>query len=319
MNKNLYDTLAYYNNSLAFREWQNELAQKLYAVLQNNLRANEVTTVTELCNALNNERYGGISITTNKIHGKKSYVDFDYKGAMKKKELADMVIISLITNNRELLFSKVALVQNKKWNTPMTWDIDQEQLYLLMNFPTFSGLSSKIGTVQDNVFLNHSGTLGNYGLFSDDGELVLATAKSVFCQQANRKVKFDDIKKYADYSPLTVNFPFFYGSQFTEELYYLYKRCGIFLLHSAIPFCNKYNVALNMHEFVRNLTWFNIGEPSMAFGRACDNNLQNFSERILYAAFGDTGENLSFQTSRWDEGIENEFFVIRMQIELKEQ
>jgi len=310
-----------YLHSTEFREWQNNLTNKLYRILQNNLRANEVTTVTELCEGLNSEKYRGITIASYKIHGSKSYVDFNYKGQETKKELADMVIISVITYEGRPLVSKTALIQNKKWSRETTWDIDQEQLYLLMNFPTFDGLSKRIGKVENNAFLNRSGTLGNYGLFTSDGEFVLTTAKSVFCQQVNKTLKFDDIKKY-EISASAENFtPLFSNHPYVEDYYYHFRKYqDAYLFRNPHPFASNYSIALNAHEFIRNLTTFNIGETSFSFDVFHDMNLQIFTERILYTAFANTSEDirnsLDFKTQNWEEKIEGNFSVIKVQMEL---
>lgn len=307
-----------YEGSHDFRKWQNALTQKAYAALISNLGGNEVSMVTSFCNALNSEGFKGVTISTAKIHGSKSYVDFDYKGASTKKELADMVIISLVTFNGEIVIQKVALVQNKKWNPrDANWNIDQEQLYLLMNFPTFSGLSKRLGKVQDNVFINYTNHLGNYGLFANDGDFILATAKTVFCQQTDYYLKFDDLKKSASTSGNNGSRLLFTDSLFWEDYYYLHKHFGNLPWVGFSPI-NSCDVSLNMHEFIRNMTHLNIGEPSTLFGNVRDINLQNFAEKILYSAFGHNGNDMKFRTNLWDEGVENEFVVLKVHMEIGE-
>jgi len=93
-----------------------------------------------------------------------------------------MVIISVATKDREIVYEKTAFIQNKKEDSENVWKIDQDQLYLLHNFPTFKGEKGifRKNFNDDVVFQHYSETLGNYGLFQSPGEMILTNAFTVF-------------------------------------------------------------------------------------------------------------------------------------------
>lgn len=128
-------------NDRDFRGFQNDLAKKVYdsLALSYSKSANEVSMVTDLCKAIDREQYKGLQFFANKIHGARSYVEFYNRDKPTTKELADMVIISVATRDKGIVYEKLAFVQNKKETTDSVWEIDPDQLYLLHNFPTFKG------------------------------------------------------------------------------------------------------------------------------------------------------------------------------------
>jgi len=273
-----------YYSSIDFKKWQDKLSNEIYLSLHSG--GKEVPMVTELCEVMSKQNHKGLSIESKKIHGKKSFVKFDYLNKKTTKELADMVIVSVVTLKRKIMLLKTAFIQNKKAkNERLSWvcDIDQEQLFLLKNFPTFTGTSG-IFKGKEITFLNHSGTLGNYGLFTPTGDMVFLTARNVFCNQSSGdKVTFDDIKKAASLNMPLVN---------TVDGFEYFSKCGIYLVNKDyiafpigrhnLPFFNNYNYALDVHEIVKQLTYFNIGEPVNEFKHTADNYLYNYTKDLLH-------------------------------------
>lgn len=94
------------------------------------------------------------------------------------KELGDMAIITLVTDKSERLLQKVCVVQNKKQRDGH-WHINPEQLYLLKNFPPFSGSKGIFRRSKDITFRNSSGCLGCYALFFAPGEMILTSAPAL--------------------------------------------------------------------------------------------------------------------------------------------
>jgi hypothetical protein len=291
-----------YYRQKEFLKFQNDFAQELYDSLGKSYSngLGEVKIVTELCNVVDDKKYENLKFSAKKIHGKRSYVEFDNKDKPTTKELADMVIISTVTRNRHIIFEKIAFVQNKKETKENIWDIDQDQLYLLHNFPTLKGktglLKGFCGT-DDIIFSNQSETLGNYGLFQNPGEMILINALSVYKIQKNDKIIFNDLKQYPyDITKNKYFIPFF--SSFEMDLYRFFKHCPeclqIFLNYSY-PFLNNSPVSYNIRDFIRNWSLFNIGEIVVADGETINQDLFTLSKSFLRNVMSNEDINLSVE------------------------
>lgn len=250
----LLDLLAKYYSQKEFRIFQNNFALNFYESLGNSYSNGdgEVKIVTDLCNVINGKTFERLNFYSKKIHGSRSFVEFFNKDKPTTKELADMVIISIATLNREIVYEKTAFIQNKKEDSENVWKIDQDQLYLLHNFPTFKGNKGifKRNFNEDIAFINYSKTLGNYGFFKSSGEMLLVNALNVFKLQQDSKISIDKIKEYP-----------------THE----YIR----------PFLNHGGVCLNAYEFIRNWTQFNIGEIVRSEDTILDDDLSKFNRILL--------------------------------------
>jgi len=318
-----------YYSSIDFKEWQNKFSNKIYSSL--NSGGKEVDMVTKLCQAMSNQEHKGLHIKSEKIHGKKSYVEFAYTGKKTTRELADMVIVSVVTLDQKIVLLKLAFIQNKKAekNKIPSWSykIDPEQLFLLKNFPTFIGTSgifnNDLFKGKEIIFPNYSGTLGNYGLFTPNSDMIFLTARNVFCNQsASGTITFGDIKKASSlnvHSADTVNsfHPYKYGHCID------FFRENRFILLSGrynLPFFNNYDYALDVHEIVRQLTYFNIGEPLNIFGHITDNYLYFYAKTLLQL-FGYTINDNNLYRNRENNDIrnENETNVILNYLELGER
>jgi hypothetical protein len=270
-----------------FRQFQNNLAREVYDTLANSYSrsANEVTIVTDLCKTINRQKFKSLRFFADKIHGSRSYVEFYNQDKPTTKELADMVIISVATRDKEIVYEKIAFVQNKKEKDGI-WEIDPDQLYLLHNFPTFKGTKGlfKRNFTGEIIFQNHSDGLGNYGLFQSPGEMMLTNASTVHRLQQNCKISQSDIRKYAsDYnighSPW---FPMFYHP-FWKEMVCMdikhFLKYGLPFLQ--FPFLGNSAVSFNIYEIIRNWSLFNIGEVVTIEGLSIDTDLKKFSRLLL--------------------------------------
>jgi len=206
----------YYYTPVEFRSWQNDLVGDIYSKIAIHAepgKLREVPKVFSLCEAMSDRQYRNLKIESRMIHGyqhgykgsEPSGVEFLLRSEDARCELADMVLISLVTIDKKVVLLKTAFVQNKDSKAhPDVWRIDPKQLFLLKNFPTFKG---KYGIFKDKslAFLNHTGTLGNYGLFLSNGDMTLLTARNVFRnQQSNAHITFDDIRnESAEHYPQT--------------------------------------------------------------------------------------------------------------------
>ncbi|MCL2135368.1 MAG: hypothetical protein FWH37_07455 [Candidatus Bathyarchaeota archaeon] len=286
-----------YYNSTDFRVWQNRFVNDIYSCLMS--VGKEIPTVTALCDVMSEKRYRGLHIESKKIHSRStSGVNFECRGKSVTKELADMVIVSLVTLDRQIVFMKTAFIQNKRatrqnalhTSQPSdSWVIDQEQLFLLKNFPTFTGASGLFNDIQFS-FLNHSRSLGNYGLFSSNGDMTFLTAQNVFHNQnSNGRVVFDSIKRSnIIFSKSHINHEYF------DKDYSRYCNCPgglgcddwMRLYFYNPPFFRNYSYALDVSEVVKELTYFNIGDLSIIVGHVTDAELYSYTGKLLLAAFG---------------------------------
>lgn len=287
-----------YYSSVDFRHWQNNFACDVYKELKPYVtpaKLKEVPKVRALCEAMSDRHYKGLRIESRMIHGYgNSGVEFDYMGEKSCKELADMAVVSLVTFCGDIVFLKTAFIQNKdSKDTPDKWNIDQEQLFLLKNFPTFTGTRG-IFRGREFTFLNHSGTLGNFGLFSSKCETAFLTARNTFCnQQSNGVITFENVKNGA----------IAYNPQFATNTYFRRcgrncdwdcmdckhcnsLKCGVAAFGTNLPFFGNYRYALDVHEIVREFTYFNIGEISMAFRRVIDMDLYRYTSELIKSMLG---------------------------------
>jgi hypothetical protein len=283
---NLISTFSDYYNRVDFRKFQNNFAREVYDKLGTSYdnSDNEVQMVTKLCNTINGKTFEKLKFYSKKIHGSTSFVDFHNQTRPTTKELADMVIISIATKDREIIFEKTAFIQNKKEHSDSIWDIDQDQLYLLHNFPTFQGNKGIFKrNFNDISFLNHSGTLGNFGLFQNPGEMILVNAMTIYRLQNRGKISLSDIRKFTDNSFPRINsyqYPFI-DYHFWDEMLYRYSDYGFQFLN--LPFLNNSIASFNIYDFVRNWSLFNIGEVVSAFGNVADKDLLAFNRFLLRA------------------------------------
>ena len=289
----IYRTFADYFKRRDFRQFQNDLSRDIYESLANSYSNshNEVRTVTNMCDTLNGKSFEKLQFYSRKIHGTRSFVEFFNQDRPVTTEMADMAIICVATRDKKIVYEKISFVQNKKEDTANNWKIDQDQLYLLRNFPTITG---KKGLFKKNykneiVFLNHSDNLGVYGLFKSSGEMVLANAKTIYGLQNENKVSYNDLKKHIDINTFRQSnrFPFLeFDHPFWEEMVYrMFKHFPKYgMPFFDLPFLNNNSNSLNIYDFIRNWTLFNIGEVCKAGENIIDSDLSVITRVLLREA-----------------------------------
>ncbi|MDR1121767.1 MAG: hypothetical protein LBM08_12730 [Dysgonamonadaceae bacterium] len=318
----LLETFSDYYNQQDFRLFQNTLAQKVYETLGASYSNSdgEVKMVTDLCKALEGKTYGRLKFHATKIHGSRSFVEFHNQDKPTTKELADMVIISVATKNRDIVYEKTAFIQNKKEDTKNVWKIDQDQLYLLHNFPTFKG---EKGIFRKNfndevVFQNHSETLGNYGLLQSPGEMVLVNALTVFRFQQGGKILFSDVRKYSHTKNNNFSFPLIDYPFWDEMLYRYFKHFPKYSFPFLnLPFLGNSIVSFNIYEFIRNWSLFNIGEVVSVCDKVANYDLWNFN-RILLRNAG-LSEFINLKTERQEHEFDNNLAIMVVHLNLDDE
>jgi len=309
----LLGTFLDYYNQQDFRVFQNAFALKLYGILETSYSNsdNEVKIVDDMCEAIKGEKFKNLKFYAEKIHGSRSYVKFYNQNKSTTTELADMVIISVATKQREIIYEKTAFIQNKKESSKNNWKIDQDQLYLLHNFPIFKGEKGIIRqNFDDNVvFQNHSETLGNYGLFKSPGEMILVNALSVFKLLRRDKILFSDLRKYLPTKNTNFSFPLVDYSSLDELLFGTtnnFPKYGFPFLN--LPFLGNSIVSFNIYEFIRNWSLFNIGEVVSVADKVEDNDLCRFNRILLHNA--GFSEFINLRTEIQDYNLEDNLAIM---------
>ena len=307
----LFIKLLEYLNDNEFKKFKNDFSQKLYNCLAASYanKDNEVTLVTKMSELINKTTYHDFSFYSEKIHGSKSFVEFNFRDKPITKELADMVIISSVSQGRRRIFQKVAFIQNKK-TSKSSWLIDLEQLFLLKNFPTITGKKGIFNSSphKEIIFQNYSKTLGNFGLFMSPGEMILAAACVVDSQKTNNKICINDFKntgQLINHNQSSLSFLPLGFHPYLDDILHDYvrhfHRYGFSPTFSnAFPFLNNSFFSKDIFEFIDNWTFFNIGEPTIANGNILNEDLHSFSNALLRASglneYVDLGDdNIQFE------------------------
>lgn len=293
----LFDKIHSLSTDNGFLHFQHDLTKRMYDALGRGyvVNDNEVSLIKRVVNAVNGQSYKGVRMLATVIHGTRSYVEFNYMDKPVTKELSDMTVVTLVSNKGERLFQKVCVIQNKK-DREGHWEIDQEQLYLLKNFPPFSGNKGIFKKCKDVAFRNASGTLGCYGLFSSLGEMALASAPALIEMLRGKKTlgKADLCcpgsvvggNSTSNATPWWLGLPWHHP----KELFMFFEE---FVCHYGQPFmagapfsgflgCTQF--ARDMHDFTRNWTQLNLGEPTAALGRILSPAVDAFSNFVVRSA-----------------------------------
>lgn len=285
---------------LGFSAFQNDLAVSFYDQLGQgyNSSEGEVALVTRMANTARGKSYGPITIYADKIHGRRSWVEFSHRDKPVTKELGDLALISVVTNGHERLFSKITIVQNKK-ATKTSWLIDDEQLFLLKNFPSFSGskgLFPNPGSVQ---FHNYSSCLGSYGLFHEPGEMIFLSASYVAeLLRGKKSLAIGDISilsdgNRSDGGGLSPIFAFGDHPFVLEELFHFYEKyfhrypfSSVLNLGYPFGFLRNALFTRDIFDLIRQWTQISVGEPTYAFGQVLNRHVDELLYRLLQSIGG---------------------------------
>lgn len=295
-----------------FSRFQHARITEVYDQLGQGYRESEgeVALVTRVADTLKDKSYHGLRIHCEKIHGSKSYVSFNYRDKPTTKELGDMILVSVVSNGRQRLLQKLCVVQNKMLRNGKA-QIDEEQLFLLKNFPLFSGSQGLFRGAQDVMFRNTQMCLGAYGFFESPGELIHVNA-TVLSNALNSSTTFSKANLGSELGAArgasAVNdpcmFPWFYDPILLDEIFYRwYKRGFHFPMGSHVyPLFSSQRTLHDLHDFIRAWTSLQIGEVVYAFDHALDIEAERFSNAVLraigfdeYVDFGD--DNLQGELS----------------------
>lgn len=316
-------------NDGQFFRFQNDLAQVAYDTLGQSYKTgdNEVVMVTKLVAALNGKSYDHITVAANKIHGTRSFVEFNYLDKPTTKELGDMVIISIVTEGKSRLLQRVCIIQNKKAQDHI-WDVDEEQLFLLKNFPPFSGNRGLFRGMTEVAFRNQSGCLGAYGLFDEPCEMMFVAAP-LFAEilRTRGSVRANEIGLPSAITQVGIHSafpaaPFSYFSD-PEEWYMImrevFHRIGPFPWRGfelGLPFFGNFHYGRDIYDFVRAWTQVNLGEYTCLAGVTINPEVDGFANRLIRSAGLGRGIDLPTGNENTDMRPEGDMavFVLRMDV-----
>lgn len=327
----LFNKVHILSTDSGFLNFQHDITRRMYDALGQGYAANdnEVSLIKRVVDAVNGRSYRGVRMFATVIHGTRSYVEFNFMDKPVTKELGDMTIITLVTDKADRLLQKVCVIQNKKERDGQ-WDIDPEQLYLLKNFPPFSGNKGIFRRSKDMTFRNSSGSLGCYGLFFPPGEMILASATALTEMLRGKKsVSHADVgypgmigvggSGAANTAPWWPSFPWRHPKDF-------YMFLEEFAMHYGYPFmagaafggflgCTQF--ARDIHDFTLNWTQLNIGELTTTFGSILNPAVDAFSNFVVRSAgFKDMRVELPTGNYFGDQEFEGQMAVLLMHLDV---
>ncbi|MBI4977151.1 MAG: hypothetical protein HZC28_06685 [Spirochaetes bacterium] len=268
------------------------LSFQLNGVLGRDL--NEVESVKQWVDIFNRTPHlniPGYEISFNSvfIHGfnhsdKGSYpsgVEFDYLNNLtEKRELADIIFTTSFYENNNKILEKISFNQ-AKWGaikrTTSSWEIDKEQLFLLTNFPRFSGANGSLIPNTDFNIEDFSRCLGSYGLMTTENFIYLSARNLQQLIGGKKTINLNDFKSipsinaHPDYHRYYHYIPSIFSKTFCNNTYefitdYLSGRIGeviigVFLQNDSARFLfhnilSAIKNLTNSQDFTRDFTEF---------------------------------------------------------------
>jgi hypothetical protein len=297
----LFEQIVRLSTDDGFFSFQNSLAQSLYESLGQGYarNENEVALVHKFVDTANGRKHGLMRLHAAMLHGSRSYVEFNYLDRPVTKELGDMAIIGLITNGKQRLFQRICIIQNKK-SIGTGWDIDLEQLFLLKNFPPFSGNKGIFKGCRDMAFRNSSGCLGAFGLMDSPGDMLFAAAPVLSnCIIGKKSVSHADLAQIAKHSSTNNEnglggmscWPMLAGFHPMDwfhvmEKYFHHYGFPPFMFGSpgGQAFLGNVMFLRDIYDLVRSWTQFSLGEITCVNDTVTNKTVDAFSNFLVRAA-----------------------------------
>jgi len=327
--RQLFEAIARLSVDDGFTRFQNETSYDFYQALGEgySVNDNEVALVQKLVDAANGKSYGPVRLHANMLHGSRSYVEFNYLDKPVPKELGDMAIISVVTSCSKRLFQRMCIIQNKK-RSGKSWAIDQEQLFLLKNFPPFAGNKGIFKHCRDVLFRNTSGCLGAFGLLYAPGEMLFASAPLVSeLQRGKKSLSISDISVPMGLLSETsrgaeLGIPLLLwtcnSGPFPERIIYEFGHLFGFADVYMGKFLGNCAFSRDVHDWTRNWTQLNIGEITFAYDRVTNVPVDAFANALMQSAgFGEMFDIPASDQFR-DVHFAHQMAVFVMQFDLSE-
>ncbi len=269
-------------NSQSFHRAQDNLSKILKSCIKSTFKKKEPELVKEIIAQIKQSpaTYGPVTLNAEFIHGNRYQVVFDGMRWKTSVELGDLLIISSINKANIPQFRRISFCQAKK--NKRFWSIDQEQLFLLSNFPHFQ-FKNKLISQGTFHLRNDSACLGSHALFNEDNMLFISS-------------KLLDIFM----APHKCNKP--------KECFGLNKNSCLFDFFSCFNHCLQKNhffsntvLCQDIEEFIKEWSLFNIGEwvySVQAQDYPVDSEAANLYHEIINSLPEDKKKSLGLDDSK---------------------
>lgn len=233
------------------------------------------------------------------IHGNKSYVEFDYYGDKKTRELGDIIFIISIIYDKMKYFEKFTITQFKKDNKPkkISWNMENNpQLYLLSRFPSFKGVQGSLIPMTTYNLRNFSGCLGSYGLLFKPGDFAFVSAPKLDSFIGVKpRMKWDEFHTLLSEVNLHDSI---INNSFNSFYYWWKTEPNLF---------GNYHHSFNVYDFISKYLSMGIGEPT--FMKIGDYNQESRDFLLdLFSALKQKEEQEETEESKELKELVNQFF-----------
>ncbi len=327
--RRLFDKVAQLGGDAGFMAFQNEVVRDVYDSLGQGFAANEneVSLVTRMVESVNGKSHDSLHLSATKIHGSRSYVQFNFRDKPTTKELGDMAVLSVVTAGRTRLFQRLCIIQNKKAQDDK-WKIDPEQLFLLKNFPPFIGNRGIFQGLHHVAFRNTSNCLGAFGLLFFPGEMVFASAHLVTeLLRERRTLSQADISVPTPASAHswqsgipTPRLP--WRPSPPEQLVFMSEELAhcfsyTLWLGPGSSFLGNTTYSRDVCDFIRAWTQLNVGEITCAQGVVVNEEVDAFANFLARSAGIGQGIDFPANNRYVERSFEGEMAVFMMHLDVE--
>lgn len=296
--RRVHSYIARLARDLRFRRFQNELATLIYeSANQNYSRSDdEAMLVANLASCMNGKSCGGVTVAATSLSGTPCKVRFRYRNRPAEKALGNMLFVSIVTEGSKRLFQRVCFVHAQKAKDH-AWHVDDEQLFLLKNFPPFSGPPSVFETDEVTCW-NRSGVLGAFALWDEPADMIfvsaplfaeLAKARDVLarCDIGNPSLLLHGgVSAHLAQAPIN---GFFQASDMFQVMItadMLGQTTTSFFRGTGLTdsFLGNVLYAQDVYDFTRAWTQLNLGEYTFAGGERINPELDESVARLVQSA-----------------------------------
>jgi hypothetical protein len=203
--------------------------------------------------------------------------------------------------------------------------IDEEQLFLLKNFPPFSASQGIYAGASDVMMFNRSKCLGAYMFFDWPGEASYLTAKYLF-QVLGGKSSFKR-ELFAHLPPsespetgnafgVSMGFPWLWDPMMFEELLYRSHKRGSLPLFpgQAIPPISSGGQFLDVHDFINAWLTLSVGELTYILGNTIDSSADKLATNAMRTV--GMSDLLNLEGENIDSFNQNDIAVLVLHIDI---
>jgi len=313
-------------------QYCDELATRIDCVIKDNFakaKIKETTMIrdiTEKTNGISGNcgTLGSFGTNAFNIHGTRAQVRFEYRDGAICKEIADLLMIVTVVDDKVKVFEKATFVQMKRAesiDTPSKWVIDREQLHFLSRLPVFD---KAIGSVPNaapkkHLLTSFSNNLGLYGLLYPKGGYYVSAPKilSVLCSRKNSgktRIVEDALKECCRQSDM--NCSAIVNKRKSEDA--IIKRMNLrndYLFYRE-PFGN-FHYSMSTKCFIERFVALSVGETIFSIFSDSNEGLKDFLYGLLEALkekLSKSGKQVTPQIKAFNDLLNTPFAQVRSRI-----